>query len=239
MLLLLLLLHRQVLILTEETQLLGCFMVFVGTVYSQAGDAIGKALDAKGESVMAEHNAQEEVEIAAAKAVIESHKNKLSLVGEMVAVSETQTELLSMLAAAKSMELQYQLRADIVKKLDYIAAKEDIAKAKQQALLAASAAAAVKSEFLATKELQTKALTEAIAAIEDPSKATSTDVVGSLFSGHFSKVVSAVKSSTAEVELPAEVIEEAKAEIIAMRKRDGNMDETVEGLPTKVSLASL
>ena len=65
------------------------------------------------------------------------------------------------------------------------------------------------------------------------------DVVGSLFSGHFSKVVSAVKSSTAEVELPAEVIEEAKAEIIAMRKRDGNMDETVEGLPTKVSLASL
>jgi hypothetical protein len=33
--------------------LLGCFMVFVGTIYTQAGDAIAKALDAKGEAVMA------------------------------------------------------------------------------------------------------------------------------------------------------------------------------------------
>jgi hypothetical protein len=42
----------QVFILNEETQLLGCFMVFVGTLYSQAGDSIGKALDAKGEAVI-------------------------------------------------------------------------------------------------------------------------------------------------------------------------------------------
>ena len=44
---------KQIFILNEETQLLGCFMVFVGTMYSQAGDAIGKALDAKSESVIA------------------------------------------------------------------------------------------------------------------------------------------------------------------------------------------
>ena len=43
----------QVFILNEETQLLGCFMVFVGTMYSQAGDAIGKALDAKSNAVIA------------------------------------------------------------------------------------------------------------------------------------------------------------------------------------------
>lgn len=43
----------KVFILSEETQLLGCFMVFVGTIYSQAGDAIGKALDAKGLSIIA------------------------------------------------------------------------------------------------------------------------------------------------------------------------------------------
>ena len=45
-------------VLNEETQLLGCFMVFVGTMYSQAGDAIGTALDAKGASAIAEHNAK-------------------------------------------------------------------------------------------------------------------------------------------------------------------------------------
>ena len=43
----------QVFVLNEETQLLGCFMVFVGTMYSQAGDAIGKALDAKSDAVIA------------------------------------------------------------------------------------------------------------------------------------------------------------------------------------------
>ena len=43
----------QVFVINEETQLLGCFMVFVGTMYSQAGDAIGKMLDMKGEAVIA------------------------------------------------------------------------------------------------------------------------------------------------------------------------------------------
>ena len=56
----------------SQTQLLGCFMVFVGTVYSQAGDAIGAALDAKGKSVIEEHNAQENITIDAAKAVVEA-----------------------------------------------------------------------------------------------------------------------------------------------------------------------
>merc|ERR550537_820888 len=118
-------------------------MVFVGSVYSQAGDAIGAALDAKGEAVMAEHNEQEQVQIRAAKAVIEAHKQKLSLVDEMKAIHSTQAELLSMLADAKSMELQHVLKADIVKKLDFVAQKEENFRAAQQVQIAESAAEAV------------------------------------------------------------------------------------------------
>lgn len=231
------LIQNQVLILSEELQLLGCFMVFVGSVYSQAGDAIGKMLDEKGETVMAEHNAQEEVAISAVKSVIAAHEMKLSLVEEMKAVHATQAELLSMLADAKSMELQHMLRADIVKKLDYLVQKEEIARSKQTALLATTAAEAVTANFMQNKDLQAKALNQALDAIGDPSKAGD-DVVATMFSDYFAAHTAAVKASTAEVEIPASVIEEAKAEILAMRKRDGNEDSSIS-LPTTASLASL
>lgn len=232
------LLQNQVLILSEELQLLGCFMVFVGSVYSQAGEAIGKALDEKGEAVMAAHNEQEQVQILAAKAVIEAHQQKLSLVDEMKAIHSTQAELLSMLADAKSMELQYMLKADIVKKLDFVVQKEENFRAAQQAELAEAASAAVTAKFAGDKDLQAKALTQALDSISSPDKAGA-DVVGEMFAGYFSEYVASVKGATAEVEIPASVIEEAKAEILAMRARDGNDDTTMPDLPTKVALASL
>jgi len=232
------LLQNQVLILSEELQLLGCFMVFVGSVYSQAGDAIGKALDEKGEAVMAAHNEQEQVQILAAKAVIEAHEQKLSLVDEMKAIHSTQAELLSMLADAKSMELQYMLKADIEKKLNFVLQKEENFRAAQQAELAEAASAAVTAQFAGDKDLQAKALTQALDSIASPDKAGQ-DVVGELFTAYFKQHVAEVQGATAEVEIPASVIAEAKAEILAMRARDGNDDTTLPDLPTKVSLASL
>jgi len=232
------LLQNQVLILSEELQLLGCFMVFVGSVYSQAGSAIADALDEKGKAVMAEHNEQENVQIIAAKAVIEAHQQKLSLVEEMKAIHSTQAELLSMLADAKSMELQHMLRADIVKKLDFIATKEENARSTQQSYLANEAAMAVTATFQADEKLQAQALTQALESIADPSKAGE-DVVGKMFGNYFAAYVKTVKESTAEVEIPADVIAEAKAEVMAMRARDGNESTDLSGFPTKVSLASM
>lgn len=232
------LLQNQVLILSEELQLLGCFMVFTASVYSQAGEAIGKALDAKGEDVMAEHNAQEQIQIEAAKAVIEAHQQKLSLVEEMKAIHSTQAELLSMLAEAKSMELQYMLKADIVKKLDFVAQKEENFRAAQQAELAEAAAEAVTAMFTSDKDLQAKALTQALDTIADPAKAGD-DVVGSMFTGYFANYAKDVAASTTEVEIPESVIAEAKAEILAMRAREGNDDTSMPNFPTKAALASL
>jgi hypothetical protein len=230
------LVQLEVFVINEETQLLGCFMVFVGTMYSQAGDAIGKMLDVKGQAVMAEHNAQEEIAIAAARSVLGAHQKKLTLVADMQMVYTAQSELLGMLAAAKSMELQYMLRADIVKKLDFLAMKEDMAKSAQQGTMVTKASAAVKAKFESDKDLQGKALSEALDKIADPNKA-SEDVVGKLFSGYFKDYASKVKSSTGEIAIPAEVLEAANAEILALRKRSGNDDTTLTGFPQKYSLA--
>ena len=55
---------NEVYIMNEETQLFVCFGLFVGSVYSLAGDAIGAALDEKGQAIMAEHHALEDVQIS-------------------------------------------------------------------------------------------------------------------------------------------------------------------------------
>jgi len=230
-------LQTQVFVLSEETQLLGCFMVFVGTVYSQAGDAIGKMLDAKGETIIAEHNAQEEVVIKAMRSVIESHEKKLSLVNDMQTVYGTQAELLNMLASAKSMELQYAVREDIVKKLDYLVQREEMSRATRQTRLVEAAAAAVTDSFASKAELQAKALDEALATIAGSKKAGS-DVIGDMFVQYFKTYVDGVKASNKEEEIPAEILELANAEVLALRKRSGNEDEDLSGFPTKYSLSS-
>ena len=223
-------------VLNEETQLLGCFMVFVGTMYSQAGDAIGTALDAKGASVIAEHNAQESITINAAKAVVEAHYAKLSLVEDMKMVHSAQAELLSALSTAKSMELQYQCRADIVKKLDYLVMKEESASMALQEKLVSNAAAAVTAEFAASKDMQAKALGEALDTIADPASKSGTDVVGGMFTGYFKGYKEAVLGSTGEVEIPSAVLAAAADEIINLRKKNGDSSADLTGFPTKYSL---
>ena len=83
-----------------------------------------------------EHNAQEEVTLAAVRSLVGAHEKKLTLVEvtppppspaagsnltctctvgcqDMKMIFSAQSELLGMLAAAKSMELQYVLRAEV------------------------------------------------------------------------------------------------------------------------------
>lgn len=133
-------------------------MVFVGTMYTQAGDLIGKALDAKGQAVIAEHNAQEQVNIAAVYAVIAAHEKNLTLVQDMQSILTLQVELMETLDKAKMMEYQHTVRNDVVKKLDYFAAKEDQFRASVQSILVAKATASVEESFKTDKTLQDNAL---------------------------------------------------------------------------------
>ena len=73
----------------------------------------------------------------------------------------------------------------IVKKLDFIAMKEEQAKQAQHAWLVKAASANATSTFSASKELQSQALNEALETIADPSKAKTDDVVGKLFTSYF------------------------------------------------------
>mmetsp|Transcript_41317 Transcript_41317/g.83397 ORF Transcript_41317/g.83397 Transcript_41317/m.83397 type:complete len:298 (-) Transcript_41317:21-914(-) len=225
------LIQNQIFILNEETQLLGCFMVFVGTMYSQAGDTIGKALDAKGEAVISEHNAQEEIAISAVRSVLAAHEQRLTLVEDMKIVYDAQSELLGTLASAKSMELQYMLRADIIKKLDYISLKEEGLKTNLQSSLVTKVTAAVTKSFEESEQLRKVALFQGLATICDPAYKHKEDVVACTFNDMFQGYAKDIASkSGTTVDIPEDIIEYANAEILALRKRSGDDNTDLSGL---------
>jgi hypothetical protein len=223
---------NEVLMLSEETQLVGCFAMFCGAAYTLGNQAVADMLDAKGAAIIAQHNALEDEAIASIKEVVDAHQGRVALLGELQAVSAAQAEALGLLKAAKTMELQHVVRDDLVKKLDTLVAKEEQTTAAISAALVADAAAAVTAEF-AKAEVKTKALDEAIGAL---SSGSAPKTVTALFASHFKKAGDTAKAQQGkEVALPAAAIAELNDELAALAKRDG-YDGAVPSMSAKVAV---
>lgn len=223
---------NEVLMLSEETQLVGVFAMFCGASYVLGNQAVADMLDAKGKAIIAQHNALEDEAIASIKEVVDAHAGRVALLGELKAISGAQAEALGLLKAAKTMELQHAVRDSIVKKLDTLVAKDELVTAGIQAKLVADAAAAVTGQF-ASPEVKTKALTEAIDALSSPDAKPA--LVTDLFAAHFkAAATSAAAKQGKEVELPAAALAELNDELAALAKRDG-YDGPVAKMPAKVA----
>jgi cbb3-type cytochrome oxidase subunit 3 len=229
------LLQHQVYVITEETQLLGCFMVFVGTIYSQFGDAIRKNFDSQSAAIMTEHNTQEDTAIAAVKHAIGAHEMRLSMAEDWKQIFDYQRELLDALGVAKQNELKYICRSDILKEMDFMCQYNDDLKQRMKVKFIDMATKAVKDEFVADKDLQAKALNEALDLIADPSKKAADDVIGKLFSSSIAKITDKVKSNKAPLkptpEQHAILIEEMK--LIDKRLGIVNGDYSSKSLPVE------
>jgi hypothetical protein len=223
---------NEVLMLSEETQLVGVFAMFCGASYVLGNQAVADMLDAKGKAIIAQHNALEDEAIASIKEVVDAHAGRVALLGELKAISGAQAEALGLLKAAKTMELQHAVRDSIVKKLDTLVAKDELVTAGIQAKLVADAAAAVTGQF-ASPEVKTKALTEAIDALSSPDAKPA--LVTDLFAAHFkAAATSAAAKQGKEVELPAAALAELNDELAALAKRDG-FTGAVPKMPAKVA----
>jgi len=223
--------QNQVLMLSEEMQLVGCFTMFCGAAYQLGNQAVADALDAKGKAIIAQHNALEDTAIASIKEVVVAHEGRVALLGELKAVSAAQAEALVLLKQGKTMELQHIVRHGIVKKLDTLVAKDESVTALISAKLVADASAAVTAKFgdAATKA---KSLDEAIAAISGTSKPA---LVNNLFSAHFKSVsAAAAKKQGSHVALSAAALAELNDELAALAKRDGYAG-AVPAMAAKVS----
>ncbi len=72
-------LTQDIIIISEETQIVGCFVMFVSAIYTQFGDAIAKNLDAQSAAVLSALNKQEDINVEVTKVICHVIKSNAEL----------------------------------------------------------------------------------------------------------------------------------------------------------------
>lgn len=210
--------QNEVLILSEETQLVGCFCLFCGTAYQLGAESIAEMLDAKTKSVIAQHNAVEEQAIGEVKVAVEAHKKRIETLKLLKSLPDLEKETNEVLNVAKAMEFKHATRDKFVKMLDNLVAKDEQTKALITAGIIADAAAAVTASF-DDAQIRDQALAEAISILKSGGKA---ELVPALFSDYFKTCSTNAKDNAGQsVSISPHSKAEIEEEIAAIIKRDG------------------
>jgi len=157
--------NNELLVLNEETQLVGCFAAFVITAYTQGGDAVAKMMDDKAKAITEEHNAAENASIAAVESIIAAHKNRIAAMEDLATLESMAGEYEKKAAAIVPAVAKFEVAASIEKALADIYNKELIAKEKVSQDLAANAVRSVRDGFLADAKAVDASTTYAISAL--------------------------------------------------------------------------
>ncbi len=219
--------------MNEEVQILGLFVLFVGTVYTKGGDALGKMLDESADAILREHNALEDAQIEATKQVIGAYKRQMDIANDIKSIFAAQKGLMQKVVQAQSLRLQHDVRNQIVKRLDNLVSTEASVVSSIQSTLVSSASEKARAAFSTDKgdaKLKNKAFEAALAALEAPGKATGKDLVGELFQSHFKNFKSTIeKSRGVELSLKSEDYQSVTDSVKAVARRDG-----IDHIPIKV-----
>jgi len=221
--------------ITEETQLFCCFMLFVGSAYSLGGDAFGAMMDEKGEAILKEHNAIEDAQIAAVETTLEAHKMMTTCQADIKDVFAEQKSLMSDIVDAQTMTLKHSVRAEVVNKLNAIVQQETSLASSVQSTLVSAATDSVTAAFsTGDAKLKSDALAQAMDALAG--KGTGADSVAAMYSDYLSSFggsLAAIKGT--DQALPADVTASIAEELEAIKRRDGLTDINVAA-PTKVAI---
>uniref|UniRef100_A0A7S3V2W9 ATP synthase subunit b n=1 Tax=Aplanochytrium stocchinoi TaxID=215587 RepID=A0A7S3V2W9_9STRA len=204
-----------------ESQMLGLFVLFVGTVYSQGGHIIGKFFDDTADAILKEHQALEDAQIDAVKLALDAHKRQTAVYEDIKMIFEGQKVLMDEVVDAAGKRLKHEVRANFVRKLETVADAEAAAGASLQGSMVDSATEYVSNAYKSDEgNLTSNALNSALAAIADPSQ--SKDEVGDIYKAYFAKARKNWEDAHGkEVDLDAATIEAATEAMAAAAKRDG------------------
>ncbi|KAG5182095.1 hypothetical protein JKP88DRAFT_199568 [Tribonema minus] len=178
-------LNQEWIVLSEETQLLGCFMLFVGTIYTKFGDSIGAALDAQADAILDARNKEEDASIEVIKETIAFHHARLASAGIMSDLIALERETMEKQAKLLTVKVPHDMRELTVAMLDTKAAAEANEWHAAQDALVKSAVDTVTEQVQSDKKLKKTALDEALLSLADPAKAPATDAVTGLFTQFF------------------------------------------------------
>ena len=205
-------------IMNEETQILGCFCLFTGSIYSLFGDAIGAHFDEDGKAIMAEHNAIEDANIAAVDTVKDAHVIAATAAEDVAAIGAATKVLQAEIAKAKTAELKAEVRANFVRKLDSIVAQEAALRDSLQASVVDAAAAHVTAQFADGKG-SADAFQSAMDALAG--KPAGEDAVSAAFTSYLKgfgdRLAGAANQDTA---LPEDVVAAVQDDMDALLRRE-------------------
>lgn len=221
-------------VLSEETQLLACFIMFSSLLYTQAGAAISKSFEEKTAAIMAEHAAIEDANIQAVKALVATHRTRKAILEEAKALHTAQAEMVQTLLDAKSQELKHAYRADVQAKLDQLVLMKEAQAAELKLAVADYATAAVAAQFAEDKKLKANALDSAIAALSGGARE---DPVADLFSATVAEFKAAVQKQTGKELSQAQLLALMGDDLAALQARVGAEKFEVD-LPAKVTIGA-
>lgn len=214
-------------IINEETQLLGLWCLFVGTIYHNFGADVGEYFDSVGDAVLKEQNAQEDAIIESMRVTADAHKHRLDILDDLTMIRDAQNEILETIVATKSNQLKHELRDKVVMRLDALKQLEQSVTAGVQATMVNAATEKVRGNVDTMKKA---ALDSAFAAIADPTAAGS-DPVANEYNAvikAFAKKAAAAKDTP--IELTAAEQAEVEDELRAMIRKEGLTDDEATAL---------
>jgi hypothetical protein len=206
-----------------ESQILGLFILFTGTVYAKGGDAIGRMLDDTADAILKEQNALEDAQIAATKLVVEAHKRQATVFSDIQEIFEGQKSLMDQIVASHNLKLKHEVRNRIARQLEHAAVVDEQFFQGVKSKMVDAATDYVRSSFedYDDEELKAKALNASLAQMKDR-KAVGQTPVADLFQSFFVKTKSELAAlKTAEVSVSAAEQEEALEVARAAARRDG------------------
>lgn len=214
-------------IINEETQLLGLWCLFVGTIYHNFGGDVGEYFDSIGDAVLKEQNAQEDAIIESMRVTADAHRHRLDILDDLTMIRDAQNEILETIVATKSNQLKHEIRDKMVLRLDALKQLEQSVTADVQSTMVDAATEKVRANVESMKKA---ALDSAFAAIADQNA-----VINDPVSNEYGAVLKAFAEKAAAakdtpIELSAAEQAEVEDELRAMIRKEGLTDDEATAL---------
>ena len=207
-----------------ETQILGLFILFTGTIYLQGGSAIGKFLDDQADAIQKEQTALEDAQLAAAKVAMQAHHKQATVFGDIQAVFEGQVGLMNRIVETQNLKLKHELRNKVARQLDHLVSAEQTAKARYEREVVDQAVAFVRQAMLSPRgaAYKAQAMKDSLAVLKDHSRAKKPDAVTALLSAFFAGLERDSKATKGKEVPLSEAAKSAATEAAkAVARRDG------------------
>jgi len=182
-------------VVNEETQLLAVFVAFCVACYTQGGDALFKALDAKSKAMLKEHNEAEDKVIQALETKADFLRTNQNMVEDFKAINEIREGGYVSLNEAGAIKPHHDFKAQMVRILNMVVQEEASVTERTKMALMEEATQSVTEQFATNKALKKAALTAAIAQIKGDDAGSAVDPVTNEFVQFFRAKGEEIKKS--------------------------------------------